>query len=48
MLVASAIIEDDMDQLHGRDVALEAVEKAQELLVPAALHACRGLPSSLE
>ena len=39
MLVAAVIVEDDMNQLAGRDVALEAVEKAQKLLVPVALHA---------
>jgi hypothetical protein len=38
VLVAAVIIEDHMDQRAGRDVALEAVEKAQKFLVPVALH----------
>ena len=45
MLVAAVIVEDDMNQLPGRDVALEAVEKAQKLLVPVALHALPGDPA---
>ena len=32
MLVAAVIIQDDVDQLAGRDFALQAVEEAQELL----------------
>src|SRR5271170_7132824 len=39
VLVAAVIVEDHVDQPAGRDVALEAVEKAQKLLVPMALHA---------
>ena len=39
VLVAAVIIEDHMDQPAGRDVALEAVQKTQEFLVPMALHA---------
>jgi hypothetical protein len=34
-----------MNELSGRDVALEAVKKAQELLVPVALHALPGDPA---
>jgi hypothetical protein len=39
VLVAAIVVENDMDQLADRDLAPEAVEKAQELLVPVALHA---------
>ena len=39
VLVAAVIIQDHMDQLAGRDVALETVQKTQEFLVPVALHA---------
>ena len=39
VLVTAIVVEDHMDQPAGRDVALEAVEKAQEFLVPVALHA---------
>ena len=39
VLVAGVVVEHDMDQLAGRDVALETVEEANELLVPVALHA---------
>jgi hypothetical protein len=39
VLVAGVIIRDHMDQPAGRDVALEAVQKTQEFLVPVALHA---------
>ena len=39
VLVAAVIVEDHMDQFAGRDVALEAVEKTQKLLVAVPLHA---------
>jgi len=38
VLVGSVIVEDDVNELAGRDVALEGVEEADELLVPMALH----------
>lgn len=38
MLVGAVIVEDDMDDLAGRDVALDHVQETQELLVPMALH----------
>jgi hypothetical protein len=37
VLVAAVVVEDHMDQPAGWDVALEAVEKTQEFLVPVAL-----------
>src|SRR5512132_2999318 len=45
MLVAAVVVEHDMDQLAGRDGALEAVEEAQELLVAVALHALPDHPA---
>ena len=39
VLVAAVVVEDHMDQPAGWDVALKAVEKTQEFLVPGALHA---------
>jgi hypothetical protein len=39
VFVAAVIVEDHVDQPTGRDVALEAVQKTQKLLVPVALHA---------
>ena len=37
--MAGVIVEDDVDDLAGRDLALDRVEKADELLVSVALHA---------
>jgi hypothetical protein len=39
VLVGSIVVENDMDDLAGRDVRLNCVEKANELLVSVALHA---------
>ena len=38
MLVGAVIVEDDVDDLAGRDVALDHVQEAKELLVSMALH----------
>src|SRR5271169_2873402 len=38
MLVGGIVVEDRMDRLAGGDFALEGVEKADELLMPMALH----------
>ena len=39
MLVGAVVVEDDMDHLAGRHLALDGVEKADELLVTVLLHA---------
>ena len=39
MLMAGVIVDNGMDQLAGRDRALDGIEKADELLVPMSLHA---------
>src|SRR5271155_5714046 len=39
VLVAAVIVEDDVDELAGRDLCLDRVEEANELLMPVALHA---------
>ncbi len=42
MLVGGIIVEDDVDGLVGRHFGIDGVEKADEFLVPAALHfSCR-------
>ncbi len=38
MLVRGIVVEDDLDGFAGRQLRLNAVEKADELLVPVALH----------
>ena len=38
VLVGAIIVEDDMDDLAGRNLRLDGVEEADELLVPVALH----------
>ena len=38
MFVGAVIVEDGMDQLAGRDRALDGIEKADELLMGMALH----------
>src|SRR3954470_22529495 len=38
-LVGGVVVEDDVDDLAGRDRRLDGVEEADELLVPVALHA---------
>src|SRR5579872_6655145 len=38
MLMGGVIVEDRMDGLACRDLALDGVEKADELLMPVALH----------
>jgi hypothetical protein len=38
MLVAGVIVDDGMDQLAGRDRALDGIEEADELLVAVSLH----------
>jgi hypothetical protein len=37
--VGGIIVEDDMDRLAGRHLTLDGVEKADEFLMPMALHA---------
>jgi len=39
MLVGGIVVEDDVDHLAGRDLALNGVEKADELLVTVLLSA---------
>ena len=39
MFVAAVIVKDDVDDLAGRDLGLDGVEEADELLVPVALYA---------
>ena len=39
MLVGGVVVEDGVDHLAGRDLALDGVEEADELLMPVALHA---------
>ena len=39
MLVGGVVVEDHMDALAGRDIGLNGVEEADELLVAVALHA---------
>ena len=38
VLVGGVVVEDDVDQLAGRDLGLDGVEEADELLMPVALH----------
>lgn len=38
VLVGRVVVEDDVDDLAGRDVALKGIEEADELLMPVALH----------
>ena len=39
VLMGSIVVEDHMDRLVGRHLALDSIEKADEFLVPVALHA---------
>jgi len=39
MFVGGVVVEDDMDQLASRDLALDGIEKADEFAVAVALHA---------
>src|SRR5258708_21188102 len=39
MLVGGVVVEDDMDDFAGRDLRLDGVEEADELLMAVALHA---------
>src|SRR5829696_3558695 len=39
LFVGGVVVEDDVDDLAGRDLCLDGVEEADELLVPVALHA---------
>ena len=39
VFVGCIVVQDDVDQLAGRHVALDPVQKADELLVPVPLHA---------
>ena len=39
MFVRGVVVEDDMDQLASRDLALDGIEKADEFDVAVALHA---------
>src|SRR3954468_6067304 len=39
LFVDGVVVEDDVDDLAGRDLCLDGVEEADELLVPVALHA---------
>jgi hypothetical protein len=38
VLVGGVVVEDGVDDLAGRDLALNGVQEADELLVPVALH----------
>jgi hypothetical protein len=47
VLVSGVVVEDGVDRLAGRDLALDGVQKPDELLMPVALHATTdALPSS--
>ena len=39
VFVTAVIVEDDVDDLAGRDLSLDCVQKADELLMPVPLHA---------
>ncbi len=39
LLMGGVAVEDDVDNLAGRDLCLDGVEEADELLMPVALHA---------
>jgi hypothetical protein len=39
VLVSGVVVEDGVDRLAGRDLALDGVQKPDELLMPVALHA---------
>ncbi len=39
VLVAAVIVEDDVDDLAGRDLSLDRVQKTNEFLMPVTLHA---------
>ena len=39
MLVGGVVVDDDVDDLSGRDLGFDGVEEADELLMPVALHA---------
>src|SRR5215469_9969545 len=39
MLVGGIVVEDNVDQLAGRDLALDGIEEADEFAMPVALHA---------
>ena len=39
LLVDGVVVEDDVDDLAGRDLCLNGVEEADDLLMPVALHA---------
>src|SRR5689334_21540823 len=42
MLVSSIVVEHDVDRFIGRHFALDGVEKADEFLMPVALHTATG------
>ena len=49
VLVAAVIVEDDVDELAGRDLScLDRVEEANELLMPVALHAAADATLPIE
>ena len=45
VLVGSIVVEDDMERLVGRHLALDGVEKADEFLMPVVLHAAPDDPA---
>ena len=45
VLVSGVVVEDRMDDFAGRDLRLDGVEEADELLVPVTLHAAPNHPS---
>jgi hypothetical protein len=45
VLVRRVVVEDDVDDLAGRDVGLDRIEKANELLMAMALHAAADDPA---
>src|SRR3954452_7053638 len=38
VLVSGVVVEDDVNDLAGRDMRLDGIEETEELLVPVALH----------
>ena len=38
VLVGGVVVQNDVDDLSGREVSLKGVEEAEELLMPVALH----------
>src|SRR5882724_3733285 len=45
VLVGGVVVEDGVDSLAGRDLALDGVQETEELLMPVALHAAADDPA---